>query len=105
MEKTPWLPEALGRFFSVLKMLLIGILILLFLIPLGLIRQIVQERDMSRNFAENEVMAMWGGEQTVAGPFLTVPYVVRRKDAHGRVEEATAFATRLWYTRVACALS
>jgi inner membrane protein len=76
----------------VLKMLFLGLLLLLFLIPLGLIRGLVEEREGYRRAAEDEVIGQWGGEQTVAGPFLVVPYVSRRQDEKGKVVEATELA-------------
>jgi inner membrane protein len=76
----------------VLKMLFLGLLLLLFLIPLFLIRGLVEAREDYRRTAEDEVIGLWGGEQTVAGPFLAVPYLVRQKSAEGRVVESTELA-------------
>ena len=76
----------------VLKMLFLGLLLLLFLIPLSLIRGLVEEREGYRRAAEDEVIGLWGGEQTVAGPFLVVPYTTRQKDEDGKVAEATELA-------------
>ena len=73
----------------VLKMLFLGLLLLLFLIPLALIRGLVEEREGYRRAAEDEVIGQWGGEQTLAGPFLVVPYVDRLQDEKGRVVEST----------------
>ena len=42
--------------------------------------------------AENEVIGQWGGEQTLAGPFLVLPYVSRQQDEKGRVVETTEAA-------------
>ena len=76
----------------VLKMLFLGLLLLLFLIPLGLIRRLVEDRESYRRGAEDEVIGQWGGEQTLAGPFLVVPYVFRQQDEKGRVVESTQAA-------------
>jgi inner membrane protein len=52
----------------------------------------VEEREGYRRAAEDEVIGLWGGEQTVAGPFLVVPYTTRHKDEDGKVAEATELA-------------
>ncbi|TFG59326.1 MAG: cell envelope integrity protein CreD, partial [Spirochaetales bacterium] len=58
----------------VLKMVFIVGLILIFLIPLLMIRSMVNERR-NRNFqAEEEITALWGGSQVLAGPYIAVPY-------------------------------
>jgi inner membrane protein len=72
-----------------LKLALVGFLLLVFLIPLQLIRGLVEERSRTRSAAEEEVLASWGGEQVVAGPLLVVPYLVQRKDERGKVETLT----------------
>jgi inner membrane protein len=70
-------------------MLFLGLILLLFLIPLALIRGLVEERESYRRAAEDELIAQWGGEQTLAGPFLVVPYVRRQQDEKGQVLEYT----------------
>jgi len=72
-----------------LKLLLIGFLLLVFLIPLQMIRAQVEERSRTRTEAEEEVMGSWGGEQVVVGPMLVVPYLSHRKDEHGKIETFT----------------
>jgi inner membrane protein len=76
----------------VLKMLFLGLLLLLFLIPLAMIRRLVEDREGYRRAAEDEVIGQWGGEQTLAGPFLVVPYVLRQQDEKGRTVESTRAA-------------
>ncbi|MEE8589686.1 MAG: inner membrane CreD family protein, partial [Spirochaetia bacterium] len=74
---------------TVLKMVLIGILLLIFLIPLQMIRALIEERNMTRFEAEGEIIQMWGGEQIIAGPVVVVPYLKRVKDEEGKIEEFT----------------
>jgi len=74
---------------TVLKMVLIGILLLIFLIPLQMIRALIEERNMTRLEAEGEIIQMWGGEQIIAGPVVVVPYLKRVKDEEGKIEEFT----------------
>jgi inner membrane protein len=72
---------------TLLKMLIIGVLLLVFLIPLQMIRALVEERNMTRLESEGEIIGMWGGEQIVAGPLLVVPYLKRVRDEEGKMEE------------------
>jgi inner membrane protein len=58
------------------KMILIGILILLLLIPLQMIRSIIEERQSTHYWAEQEVIGMWGGEPVIGAPVITIPYLV-----------------------------
>ena len=67
------------RHATVLKLTVIIVLSLLFLIPLGMIRSLVTEREAARYFAVEEVISLWGGRQTVAGPILAVPYFSQEK--------------------------
>lgn len=71
----------------VLKMVLIGVLLLVFLIPLHMIRALIEERSVTRLEAEGEIIGRWGGEQIVAGPVLVVPYLKRSEDEKGKIEE------------------
>jgi len=80
------LPES-RNWSTVIKMVLIAVLLLIFLIPLQMIRVLVEERNMTRLQAEGEIIGMWGGEQIVAGPVLVVPYLKTIKDEEGDIEE------------------
>lgn len=57
-----------------LKLLLIVGMCVAFLIPQVLIRNLVTERQSTELNAENEVFAKWGGNQTMIGPVIEVPY-------------------------------
>ena len=59
-----------------MKVVFVGVVILILLIPLFLIRSLINEREGRRDTAALEVGEKWGGVQTVAGPFVTVPYTV-----------------------------
>lgn len=58
----------------ILKMIAIGFLALILLIPTSMISGLIQEREQRRNSAIDEVSSKWGQPQTLAGPVLTVPY-------------------------------
>ena len=57
-----------------LRVLVLGFLTLLLLIPVGSIRDVIVEREQTRNSAKAEIAQQWGGAQTVMGPFLVLPY-------------------------------
>ena len=66
------------------KAVLIGLLVLGLYIPMSFVSDLVRERQMRADDARYEVGYAWGGQsQTVAGPFLVVPYQVTREVARG----------------------
>src|SRR3569833_15692 len=52
----------------------LGVLTLILLIPLGMIGDLVQERESRRAEVESEITGQWGEAQTILGPILAVPY-------------------------------
>lgn len=62
------------------KLFVIGVLILILLIPLGMVRSLISERQERHDAAARELAATWGSEQTIGGPLLSVPYQVHVKD-------------------------
>ena len=57
-----------------LRLVTIGILILLLLIPVALIQDLIREREARQMEAISEVSSKWGAEQTLKGLVLTVPF-------------------------------
>lgn len=74
------------------KMLAIGFLILLLLVPLGMVGSLVRERQSRSGEAAEEVAASWGRSQTLAGPVLTVPYLRHVKNEKGVLIDVTSYA-------------
>jgi len=74
------------------KLLFIGFLILLLLIPMGMIENVIYERNNLYYSAKQDIMNAWGREQTVGGPVLTLPYRVHYVDDKGieRVRKSLA---------------
>jgi len=56
------------------KLITIGILILLLLIPKMMILSLINERSLNAENAISEVMSKWSNDQIVSGPVLTIPY-------------------------------
>src|SRR5262245_42586554 len=59
------------------RVVMLGILILLMLIPLTMISDLVNERSNRRYEVETQIAEQWGGYQVVSGPVLMIPYVTR----------------------------
>ncbi|MEQ9187373.1 MAG: cell envelope integrity protein CreD [Cryomorphaceae bacterium] len=57
-----------------LRLVIIGILILILLIPLGMIQELIRERMYRLEDAKNEVARLWANDQTISGPYVAVPY-------------------------------
>src|SRR5262245_1978996 len=69
---------------AVWKLAVIAVLVLMLLIPLGMVRSLINERSARRTEAVRELAATWGGGQTLGGPLLSVPFVVRGQDSEGK---------------------
>ncbi|MES1152143.1 MAG: cell envelope integrity protein CreD [Dongia sp.] len=72
----------------------LGVLSLILLIPLGMIEDLVRERESRKSEVESEITAQWGGPQTVVGPILAVPYryvTEAGSDATQRTATSTLF--------------
>ncbi len=57
------------------KLIVVGILILLMLIPISLINNLLKERKQRARDAIKEISEKWAGSQTIQGPILAVPYL------------------------------
>ncbi|MDH5368194.1 MAG: cell envelope integrity protein CreD [Cyclobacteriaceae bacterium] len=75
-----------------LKLFSISILILLLLIPVSQVRTLISEREGYRYDAVREVSEKWGGQQTITGPILTIPYKTYTTDVDKEVYEHTNYA-------------
>ena len=70
-------PWAGGGFDVTRRVIVLGILVLVMLVPLAMIGDTVTERSDRRYQVENEIANLWGGNQAVGAPVLAVPYVTR----------------------------
>ena len=57
-----------------LKLLIIGFIILMLLIPAHMIKNLISEREGLRDAVAQDIYSKWGNSQTIAGPVLTIPY-------------------------------
>src|SRR5262245_57187236 len=67
------------RHSTILKLLGVGALVLVLLIPLAMITGVINERLQRRNEAVVNITSSWGKEQNVIGPVLGVPYQYKFK--------------------------
>lgn len=75
--------EYIGRSIT-LKLISIGILILLMLIPTAMVESLIKERGFRRDSVVREISKKWGDSQTIAGPFITIPYKTFQQDDAGK---------------------
>jgi inner membrane protein len=69
-----------------LKIISVGILILLLLIPASMVKGLIRERQQRRDTVVREISQKWGDSQTITGPFLTVPFKTFYKDDKGKTQ-------------------
>ena len=69
------------------RMLVMGVLLVVLMIPLAMTQGVIAERASRRDDVSRDISRTWGDRQVVTGPVLSVPYrhVVREE----RVGEAT----------------
>jgi inner membrane protein len=67
------------RFRTIIKLIGVGVLILLLLIPLGMINGVLSDRLNRRNEAVYDITSSWGKQQCVIGPVLGIPYQYKFK--------------------------
>jgi len=65
------------------KVAVIGFLTLVLLIPLGMIKGIIVDRQGNASIAMLDIRSSWGGDQTVVGPILALPYKVEMQTVYG----------------------
>lgn len=66
-----------------LRMVFVGVLTLLLLIPQFMIESLITERQQRRDSVTGEVSDKWGKTQTVTGPLIVLPYRYTYKDKDG----------------------
>ncbi len=63
-----------------LKLAAIIIIALLLQIPTAMIKSLIFEREETQRQAIHEVSSKWGHEQTITGPFITIPFLKQVKE-------------------------
>ena len=68
-EKTSFLQSATA------KMIMVGFLTLVLLIPLAFVQNLIEERSNRKKEMIDEVTTLWGSDVIFYGPVLRVPYL------------------------------
>ncbi len=71
------------------KLICIGILALVLTYPVGLVDDLVSERQKARGKVVHEISQKWGNHQTLVGPILTIPVDVRKQVQEGDETKVT----------------
>lgn len=79
------------RFFdsTLVKGIIILVLTVLLLIPITMVQSLIEERSSLKSTVTEEISSVWGGQQSLLGPILVVPYekksnVIVGKDANDK---------------------
>ena len=75
-----------------LKLITIGILILLLMIPASMLESLVNERQSTRDNAVEEITSKWGSNQTIGGAVITIPYTIIQEDDKGKKSTVIEYA-------------
>ena len=70
-------PSFTRKHSTIIKLIGVGALVLVLLIPLEMITGVLSDRLSRRNEAVAEITASWGKEQNVIGPVLGIPYLYK----------------------------
>src|SRR5204863_4530641 len=71
------------RHSTIIKLLGVGALVLVLLIPLVMITSVLSDRLSRRNEAVADITSSWGKEQNVIGPVLGIPFQYKFKAVKG----------------------
>lgn len=80
------------RYSVTFRIAVVGILALLLLIPVGMVKNLVYERESTKRIAVAEISQKWGEQQTIAGPILSIPYKKYAINEKGERVSVTRYA-------------
>ncbi len=75
------------------KLLSIGFIVLLLLIPGAMIQSLISERQFRQEEVISEISESWGGAQMIKGPVLSIPYTEWTEEKDGK----RSYAVRLMH--------
>ncbi len=76
---------------AMVKIISIGILVLVLLIPSAMISSLMRERQARHDEVIREINQKWGASQIINGPFLSIPYKSYYKDEKNNVQFTTQY--------------
>jgi len=71
---------------ATIKVISMGVLILLLLIPSSMVSSLIREREQRKESVVSEINEKWGGSQVITGPFVTVPFKAYYKDEDNQLK-------------------
>src|SRR3954463_2028667 len=74
-----WIQESIT-----IKLLSIGFMVLILLIPSSWIQDLMSERELRAQDVIHEVSSKWAGPQALSGPILAIPYKARKTIDRGK---------------------
>ncbi len=66
------------------KIIFILFLVVLLLVPNGMLKSLIYERQNLQESTENEIAASWGKDQKINGVIITIPYNTKITDSNGK---------------------
>ena len=72
------------RYPAIVELIILGALALVLMLGLAIIRSLVSERSQRAANVRSDIASTWGHRQTIGGPVLIVPFVVRYFDSAGK---------------------
>ncbi len=72
------------------KMALLGIMAIMFLVPLELIKKVINERAENSQAVQQQISEEWGKVQTITGPILNIPVTRIIYEDDNKVSHATS---------------
>src|SRR5690242_14296967 len=74
-----WIKESIT-----VKLVSIGFLVLILLIPQAWIQSLIEERQQRADATLEEISSKWSGAQTLTGPALIIPFMKHEKIDKGK---------------------
>lgn len=77
---------------AMLKAVVIGVLVLVMLIPISMVKSLIEEREENRETVYKDISSKWGGYQCVTGPVLVLPFEKTYLDKNKEETKAIHYA-------------
>ncbi len=58
----------------IVKIVVVAVLVAVMLLPITMIRSLIEEREQNQQAAQDDIVNKWGGAQQLTGPVLVLPY-------------------------------
>lgn len=58
----------------IVKIVVVAVLVAVMLLPINMIRNLIEDREQNLQAAQDDITSKWGGSQHITGPVLVLPY-------------------------------